>query len=204
MQTQNYNKYNQMLKEEMDQRKTFELKKRTRDVEEVRRTSNRRMSLIQQAIRDKKQEDYQRGRRLTKVTIQTNLDGLGNNKVVKRHGDEPAQVAAREHQQDERETDNKTQMLLVREKVVIPAETSRGCADIREADRGVLQENRGHERELGGAEGTREAGGRGAEVRAAKLPAAEVIMIFLVRIWENGIRVKVVGWNGEEIGFVNI
>lgn len=43
------------------------MKKRARDVEEARRTSNRRLSLIQQSIRDKKQEDYEKGRRLKKV-----------------------------------------------------------------------------------------------------------------------------------------
>lgn len=58
METQNYKKYNDMLREELDQRKTFEMKKKARDVEETRRTSNRRMSLIQQAMRDKKQEEY--------------------------------------------------------------------------------------------------------------------------------------------------
>ena len=56
METQNYKKYNQMLKEEFDQRKTFQIKKKAREVSEARNTSNRRMSLIQQAIRDRKLE----------------------------------------------------------------------------------------------------------------------------------------------------
>lgn len=32
METQNYKKYNDMLKEELEQRKTFEMKKKARDV----------------------------------------------------------------------------------------------------------------------------------------------------------------------------
>lgn len=46
-----------MIKDEFQQRKTFELRKKAKEVEDSRTKNNRRLSLIYQATKDRKLEE---------------------------------------------------------------------------------------------------------------------------------------------------
>lgn len=54
VETHNYKKFNELIKDEFHQRKTFEMRKKAKEVEDSRVTTNRRLSLIYQAVKDRK------------------------------------------------------------------------------------------------------------------------------------------------------
>lgn len=54
METVQYKKFNEMLKEELGQKKEFEMKKKAKEIEDLRMNKQKRLSLIHQAVKDRK------------------------------------------------------------------------------------------------------------------------------------------------------
>lgn len=54
METHNYKRFQALMKEELNQKNQFEQQKKAKEVESFRINTHRRLSLIQQAVRDRK------------------------------------------------------------------------------------------------------------------------------------------------------
>ena len=67
--TKQYKRIQDMLKEEIDQRREFESRKKAREVEEFRQSQHQRRVLINQALKDRKQLESEKVRRTTKVRV---------------------------------------------------------------------------------------------------------------------------------------
>ena len=55
------------MKDELEQKKEFESRKKAKEVEEFRQTQSQRRQLINQALRDRKQHESEKVRRIKKV-----------------------------------------------------------------------------------------------------------------------------------------
>ena len=59
----------QMLREEVDQRREFESRKKAKEVEDFRMSQSRRLELINQAMRDRKLLESEKVRRVKRVLV---------------------------------------------------------------------------------------------------------------------------------------
>ena len=67
METHNYKKFNEMMKEEYQHRREFENQKKAKEVEQKRSINQRRLSLISQAVKDRKLQESEKLRYAKKV-----------------------------------------------------------------------------------------------------------------------------------------
>lgn len=67
METHNFKRLNEMIKEELEQKRDFETRKKAKLVEEARVANQRRLHLINQSVRDRKMEESEKLRYAKKV-----------------------------------------------------------------------------------------------------------------------------------------
>jgi hypothetical protein len=65
--TKNYKKFKDMLKEELEQKNEFEVRKKAKEVEDFRTTHTRRLHLINQSVRDRKLMESEKVRRIKRL-----------------------------------------------------------------------------------------------------------------------------------------
>lgn len=102
-----------MMKDEFSQKKNFQIRKKAKQVQDFRVSTNRRLSLIYQTVKDRKIEESEKVRHLKKVHHYSSIDGRLDAKVFKRDGICAKKITALGNFKNEGKADNKKEMLLV-------------------------------------------------------------------------------------------